>query len=187
MSPCDGFLTEQTVTSPTAGLDITMGEIKSASMDGEAEELIPRPAKKSFPRSYIITIVALLLGLVILGLGFGYGLRHRALRPAVKSTIISAVRKQTQFVAPIEKLVNEAELDLRTGFTVSDVAGVREYVFNLTQRFAAPDGVRKKMILVNDQSPGPLIEANIGDTIRVRGFSPNEGHVMHRYTILYHN
>ena len=145
-----------------------MGEIRFASMDGEVEKLIPRPTRKSFPHSYIITIVALLLGLVILGLGFGYGLRHRALRPAAKSTIISALRKQVQFVVPAEKLVNEAELDLRTGFIVSDVVGTREYVFNITQRFAAPDGVRKKMILVNGQSPGPLIEANIGDTIRVR-------------------
>ncbi|KAI1079514.1 hypothetical protein F5B20DRAFT_571008 [Whalleya microplaca] len=58
---------------------------------------------------------------------------------------------------------------LATGFARSDSAPprVREYVFEMTQAAAAPDGFRKPMILVNGQSPGPLIEANVGDTVRV--------------------
>lgn len=89
---------------------------------------------------------------------------------------------------PVERLVNRTELDLDTGFIVAkaedDSTGggggggnnggskrasmVREYTFDITQALAAPDGFLKPMILVNGQSPGPLIEANMGDVVRVR-------------------
>ncbi|KAI0388836.1 multicopper oxidase [Xylariaceae sp. FL0594] len=71
-----------------------------------------------------------------------------------------------------EQLINAEELGLNTGFAVrSGQPQTREYVFNVTQALAAPDGFLKPMILVNNQSPGPLIEANSGDTIRVRVFN----------------
>ncbi|KAI0388040.1 multicopper oxidase [Hypomontagnella monticulosa] len=54
-----------------------------------------------------------------------------------------------------------------TGFTISNETNKRDFVFNITHQLGAPDGVNKSMILVNGQSPGPLIEANTGDTIRV--------------------
>jgi FtsP/CotA-like multicopper oxidase with cupredoxin domain len=59
------------------------------------------------------------------------------------------------------------QLDLKTGFVVSSKTQTRNYVFNITRDTAAPDGVSKSMVLVNGQSPGPLIEANTGDRIRV--------------------
>lgn len=68
---------------------------------------------------------------------------------------------------PVGKLVNSKELSLDTGFVVSDTPAVREYQFNISQSYGAPDGFRKLMIVVNGQSPGPLIEANVGDTVRV--------------------
>jgi len=68
---------------------------------------------------------------------------------------------------PSDKLVNTEELSLNTSFVVSSTPTVREYQFNISQAYAAPDGFRKLMILVNGQSPGPLIEANAGDTVRV--------------------
>lgn len=67
----------------------------------------------------------------------------------------------------VDKLVNSKELRLDTGFVVSGTPTVREYQFNISQAYAAPDGFRKLMIVVNGQSPGPLIEANVGDTVRV--------------------
>jgi FtsP/CotA-like multicopper oxidase with cupredoxin domain len=67
----------------------------------------------------------------------------------------------------ISSLVNTTELGLKTGFTISDRPMVREYEFHINHGYAAPDGFRKLMILVNGQSPGPVIEANVGDTIRV--------------------
>ncbi|KAH8894494.1 hypothetical protein GQ53DRAFT_744682 [Thozetella sp. PMI_491] len=64
-------------------------------------------------------------------------------------------------VAPTE------QFDLGRKFAVADKPMLREYVFNITRGTGAPDGLEKSMILVNGQSPGPLIEANTGDTIRV--------------------
>lgn len=44
---------------------------------------------------------------------------------------------------------------------------VRQYTFNVARGYAAPDGYLKPSILINNQYPGPLIEANWGDTIVV--------------------
>ncbi|OLN85358.1 Laccase-2-like protein 5, partial [Colletotrichum chlorophyti] len=68
---------------------------------------------------------------------------------------------------PEVKLTPAQQLDLKTGFEISNTTSLREYVFNITRELHAPDGYEKSMILVNGQSPGPLIEANTGDTIRV--------------------
>ena len=44
---------------------------------------------------------------------------------------------------------------------------IRSYHFVLSRGWVAPDGVQKLGILINGQFPGPLIEANWGDTIQV--------------------
>jgi hypothetical protein len=77
------------------------------------------------------------------------------------------------------------QFDLRTGFAVSDQPTTREYVFNITRGFGAPDGWTKSMILVNGQSPGPLIEANTGDRIRVtiNNLMPEESTTIHWHGI----
>jgi hypothetical protein len=67
-------------------------------------------------------------------------------------------------VISFDQLVNTKELALETNFVASTQPQIREYVFNITQALAAPDGFQKPMILVNGQSPGPLIEASTGDT-----------------------
>ncbi|VBB83984.1 Putative Multicopper oxidase [Podospora comata] len=70
---------------------------------------------------------------------------------------------------PLDKLVNTTELNLQTGFKVeSGKQRLREYEFDVTHRREAPSGVWKKMVLVNGQSPGPLIEINTGDIVRVK-------------------
>lgn len=66
-----------------------------------------------------------------------------------------------------ENLINTNELHLKT-FVAANQSLVRQYEFNISHALGAPDGFQKPMILVNGQSPGPLIEANIGDTIRVQ-------------------
>ncbi|KAK2009614.1 multicopper oxidase [Colletotrichum eremochloae] len=79
------------------------------------------------------------------------------------TTTSSLVPTQT----PLVNLTPEQEFNLKTGFTISNVTSLREYVFNITRAQHSPDGFEKSMIKVNGQSPGPLIEANTGDTIRV--------------------
>ncbi|KNG91191.1 putative extracellular dihydrogeodin oxidase/laccase [Aspergillus nomiae NRRL 13137] len=48
-----------------------------------------------------------------------------------------------------------------------DTGVVREYWFDITNMTAAPDGVRRAMMLVNGQYPGPTIEVDWGDTVKV--------------------
>ncbi|KAI1747539.1 hypothetical protein F4782DRAFT_543438 [Xylaria castorea] len=89
-----------------------------------------------------------------------------------------------EVVAP-GQLIDTEELALRTGFVVSGQPRIREYVFNISQALAAPDGFQKPMILANGQSPGPLIEANTGDTIRVHvnNFMTNSSTTIHWHGI----
>jgi FtsP/CotA-like multicopper oxidase with cupredoxin domain len=44
---------------------------------------------------------------------------------------------------------------------------IRQYNWTLTETELNPDGVWRPMLLINDQFPGPLIEVNEHDTIRV--------------------
>lgn len=146
--------------------------------------------------SSLLCFCALTLALG-LGLGLGLGSRRwqhnnnssvvygPLLPPSNYSTYYGVSLPTDMEVIPIEQLVNATELDLDTGFVVEAAAGsggvdssrgvsaagkarVREYTFDVTQALAAPDGFQKPMILVNGQSPGPLIEANTGDVVRVR-------------------
>ncbi|KAF2430246.1 hypothetical protein EJ08DRAFT_660978 [Tothia fuscella] len=48
-----------------------------------------------------------------------------------------------------------------------DTGVVRHYDFSVAYGVKAPDGVTRNVILVNNQFPGPLIEANWGDWIEV--------------------
>ncbi|KAH6609155.1 multicopper oxidase [Trichoderma cornu-damae] len=64
----------------------------------------------------------------------------------------------------------------------------RTYDFTLSRGLASPDGYQKQVILVNDQFPGPLIEANWGDTIQVTVHNnitgPDEGTALHWHGFL---
>lgn len=107
------------------------------------------------------SVVALALGL---GLGLGWArYKNKSIPAQFKDSSYYGSLEDLVLIPP-EQLTNTKELDLDTGFVVSDQPRTREYVFNISQALAAPDGVPKPMILANRQSPGPLIEANIGDT-----------------------
>lgn len=131
--------------------------------------------KRTVSLSAFILVLAALIGCIVLALGLGLGLglkqRHRTVQ--VKSTASNFNYSSfygipdTLPVVASENLVNQKELDLNTGFVISNQSQLREFTFNITQALAAPDGYEKPMILINNQFPGPLIEANTGDTIRV--------------------
>ncbi|KAI8629543.1 multicopper oxidase [Xylariaceae sp. FL1651] len=114
----------------------------------------------------LVSTLALVLGL-LLGLLLGPA-RHKTIYATTPFSYSSyyGIPKDLG-VVQIEQLINSKELELDTGFAKSNEGQVREYVFNISQALGAPDGFQKPMILVNGQSPGPLIEANTGDTIRV--------------------
>lgn len=55
----------------------------------------------------------------------------------------------------------------KRGFTVSTEPTTRTYNWTLSEVVAAPGAVSKTMLVINGQSPGPVIEANLGDRIIV--------------------
>ncbi|RAH74886.1 extracellular dihydrogeodin oxidase/laccase [Aspergillus aculeatinus CBS 121060] len=59
--------------------------------------------------------------------------------------------------------------DINTNYykTAPDTGAVREYFFDIINTTRAPDGVERRVLLVNGQFPGPTIEANWGDTVKV--------------------
>ncbi|KAI1136965.1 putative multicopper oxidase [Hypoxylon sp. FL0543] len=127
-------------------------------------------------RVFICSLICLFVVALSLGLGLGLGIpryRYKTVYAAgpLNHSAHYGVPEDLDFV-PIERLINKTELELRTGFIVSEKGKgeprVRDYVFNVSQALAAPDGFAKPAVLVNGQSPGPLIEVNVGDTIRVR-------------------
>lgn len=65
---------------------------------------------------------------------------------------------------------------------------VRSYNFNIARGTMAPDGVEREVLVINNQFPGPTIEANWGDTIQVTVTnnitSPEEGTSLHWHGLL---
>ena len=114
----------------------------------------PKPRKTVSLFAFILVLAGLiLLAAVALGLGLGLGLtRHKTVQ--IKSTASNfnyssfyGIPDHLPVVAS-ENLVNQKELDLNTGFVVSDQPQLREFTFNITQALAAPDGYEKPMILM---------------------------------------
>ena len=50
---------------------------------------------------------------------------------------------------------------------MNDAPTTRTYQFVVEERMGAPDGVEKRMLVVNGQFPGPTIEVNSGDRVVV--------------------
>jgi hypothetical protein len=74
-------------------------------------------------------------------------------------------------------------------YTSAPTTGViRSYDFTVSRGVIAPDGFQKSVILINGAFPGPLIEANWGDTIQVTLHNqisgPEEGTSLHWHGIL---
>jgi FtsP/CotA-like multicopper oxidase with cupredoxin domain len=72
-------------------------------------------------------------------------------------------------------------------YTNPPITGVtRVYDFTIKKEQKAPDGVLRDVIIINGQFPGPLIEANWGDTIQVTVHNkiPDEGTSLHWHGIL---
>ncbi|EXJ66009.1 uncharacterized protein A1O5_10986 [Cladophialophora psammophila CBS 110553] len=71
---------------------------------------------------------------------------------------------------------------------VPNTGFIRSYHFVLSRGWVAPDGVQNWGVLINGQFPGPLIEANWGDTIQVtvenKITGPEEGTSLHWHGLL---
>ncbi|PYH92298.1 extracellular dihydrogeodin oxidase/laccase [Aspergillus ellipticus CBS 707.79] len=81
--------------------------------------------------------------------------------------------------------------DLNTNYyeIIPETNVVREYWFDIVNTTAAPDGVERQVLLVNGQYPGPTIEANWGDTVKVHVTNrmQDNGTSIHFHGIRQHN
>lgn len=113
------------------------------------------------------TVLSLLVVIALaLGLGLGIGLRKRNGATVLASTSVNWNGEPLAFV-PREKLVDPAHFSLSSTFDRHAPPQVREYNWTVSRVLSNPAGVTKPMLVVNNLSPGPTIEANLGDTILV--------------------
>lgn len=82
------------------------------------------------------------------------------------SDLLPSVPTETPSNESLRRLAPPEQFDVK-GFKISDKPTERRYVLNITRDFALPGDHNKSMILINGRTPGPLIEANVGDSITV--------------------
>lgn len=158
--------------TPTSRDDDDFEDIPLPQQDGCRKSFFFCKARPSV-RTLIAAILCFALGVGV-GCGLGLGAPYYSTTFTYLLHTIEGLPTLDAYgvprdlpVVPLAQLINRTELDLRTGFVVAREPAVRAYEFNISHGLAAPDGVWKPMLLANGQSPGPLIEANVGDTIRV--------------------
>ena len=101
-------------------------------------------------RFFLLTVACLVFAIIALGLGLGLGLglnRNKTTMRGMQGSHEHDFDYSTFYGIPDdlptvadEKLTNFTELDLKTGFIISNVSQTREYTFNITQALAAPHG-----------------------------------------------
>lgn len=101
----------------------------------------------------------LLGGIIILGLALGLGLglglkKHHRHNEDSRGGIKQIPRSQ---------LVDPSQFTLSPSFDVKASPQTREFNWTLSEINSDPAGISKNMLVVNGISPGPTIEANIGD------------------------
>lgn len=62
---------------------------------------------------------------------------------------------------------NSPDLILNHTHLITNQSRTRDYTLVITNQTAAPDGYLRTMLVINGQYPGPLIEANEGDTLNI--------------------
>ncbi|KDN52994.1 multicopper oxidase [Tilletiaria anomala UBC 951] len=106
-----------------------------------------------------------------LGLGIGLGLRNyrsngNASLLSGNSVTANYNGKPLPFI-PRRQLVDPSQFVLDASFDRHAPPTVRTYNWTISRVLSDPAGVQKPMLTVNQMSPGPTIEANLGDTILV--------------------
>ncbi|KAI0649905.1 multicopper oxidase-domain-containing protein [Trametes meyenii] len=112
----------------------------------------------------VVVVLALALGL-----GLGLGLKHTH-KNASSAASSSDSNSSATTDGSLSGLATVTAPDASAAF-LSGLAGepptTRTYQFVVEERRGAPDGVEKRMLVVNGQYPGPTIEANAGDRLVV--------------------
>ncbi|ODN98172.1 hypothetical protein I350_07818 [Cryptococcus amylolentus CBS 6273] len=121
----------------------------------------------SFAKSFF----TVLLGISSLSLvsGASHRLSHRRHHHNALSSSSSLSTRTTNSSSslPIATLNPSSSLILSPDFEITSTPTTREYNWTIHRALASPDGFEREVTVVNNQFPGPLIEANTGDTIVV--------------------
>ena len=131
-----------------------------SSKSGTVPETPMTESKKKWGlgKKLIILLVGSLVVVLTLVLGLGLGL---GLKKASSASL-------TNTKPPLTWKRNPQDYILSNTFDTKAPNTTRTYTFNLTEiPDGAPDGVSKRMLLVNGKFPGPVIEANEGDRLVV--------------------
>ena len=123
-----------------------------AVSEGKTKDLI-RVTRKS---CLLIGIAVIVLGLA-LGLGLGLGLRNGG-----NSNTLQKTKPRLSWRRDPQEYI------LSNNFGTKAPNTTRTYTLNLTEiPNGAPDGVSRRLLLINEAFPGPVIEANEGDRLIV--------------------
>ncbi|KAL7790938.1 multicopper oxidase domain-containing protein [Trichoderma ceciliae] len=78
-----------------------------------------------------------------------------------------AIIHYEEAIPSIPKLRDLSKYVLSSSWDLDAAPTVREYHWTIVDGRLNPDGIYRPMILINNQFPGPLVECNEGDTVRV--------------------
>lgn len=114
-------------------------------------------AHRQYRRSIFVGRISLIIVVLVLALGLGLGL---GLKPDKHNSVTapSGVKQ-----VPRSKLVDPSQFVLSPSFNINSPAQSREFNWTLSEINSSPAGITKNMLVVNGISPGPTVEANIGD------------------------
>ncbi|TFB06502.1 Laccase-1 [Trichoderma ghanense] len=83
------------------------------------------------------------------------------------SSPASAIVHYEEEMPSVPQLRNVSQYVLSPSWDFDAAPTTREYHWTIVDGRLNPDGIYRPMILINNQFPGPLVECNEGDTIRV--------------------
>lgn len=128
------------------------------------EEAPPRPRDRGShgKRSWFISIFSVFI-ISVMAL---YNIRRITQEDTLAESSASSDTKVAGFLErPLRRADSDYLLDSNWDFTAPNQE--RTYDWTILEKEGNPDGVYKPMLTINGQFPGPLIEANEGDTIIV--------------------
>lgn len=133
--------------------------VMNAKTEPEAPHPVANPKRKWLDKKGILLLVAAFILVLALALGLGLGL---GLKGKNNETLTNTKPPQSWRRDPQDYV-------LSTSFDTKAPSTTRTYTLNLTEiPNGAPDGVSRRMLLINGQFPGPVIEVNEGDRLVVQ-------------------
>ncbi|CAN6673298.1 hypothetical protein TRVA0_048S00606 [Trichomonascus vanleenenianus] len=144
-------------------------------LSGDEPDEEPNPKRREPPPWWTLMIGAMLIGALFVGLTSqsprisAEAQRFKDLSSFLDSQL--ATNRTTTYGAPLRPWQRDTSREYhlsRLGLWDPDQpATTREYWLEVSDIMGAPDGVVKRMTVINGSYPGPLIEANEGDQLVV--------------------